>query len=250
MQNYNKTQSHPEKEFERHIFHRDQFAHYLRWTHVLKIANRNMKILDFGCGNANLLELLYRNKFRPQKYLGLDIRKQIIDGLKLKYKDLDFAEFKEQDLCGNINLDNDWDIIVCFEVIEHIGKKNVNTFLQNIKKLMNENTILLISTPCYDQETGAANNHIINGEVCELTYDEMQTALINNGFWVEDHFGTFASQRDYKPLMNEWQTKMFDHLKNYYDYNLVSNLMAPFFPKHSRNVLWKCRLKYKEVFHE
>ena len=31
---------------------------------------------------------------------------------------------------------------------------------------------------------------------------------------------------------------MFNHLKEYYDVNLLSNIMAPFFPKKSRNTLW------------
>jgi hypothetical protein len=35
---YNTTDLDPEATFERHVFHRDQFAHYLRWTHVLKAA--------------------------------------------------------------------------------------------------------------------------------------------------------------------------------------------------------------------
>ena len=38
---YNKTQLHPEQIFEKHIFHRDQFAHYLRWNYILKIVYGN-----------------------------------------------------------------------------------------------------------------------------------------------------------------------------------------------------------------
>lgn len=241
---YNKTQLHPEKEFERHIFHRDQFAHYLRWTHVLNIAKIGMNILDFGCGNANLLEVFYRNKFRPKSYLGLDIRKPTIEALREKYKFLDFARFEVLDLCGEFNVTNNWDIISCFEVIEHIGKQNVDKFLQNIKNCMNENTILLLSTPCYDAQTGAANNHIINSEICELTYNELKDAFIRNGLKIENSFGTFASQKDYKPFMNEWQRNMFDSLTKYYDSNLVSNLMAPIMDsQYARNVLWRCKLQ-------
>ena len=62
MSNYNTTQLNPETTFERHVFHRDQFAHYLRWSHILKIAKIGMNILDVGCGSGNLLEVFYRNK--------------------------------------------------------------------------------------------------------------------------------------------------------------------------------------------
>ena len=42
--------------------------------------------------------------------------------------------------------------------------------------------------------------------------------------------------------MNDWQLKMYEKLNEYYDSNLLSNLMAPFFPEYSRNVLWKCKI--------
>jgi hypothetical protein len=73
--------------------------------------------------------------------------------------------------------------------------------------------------------------------VQEFSWQELHD-LFNKHFVIVDSFGTFASQRDYKPLMNEWQTNMYNHLKRYYDSNLVANLMAPFFPQASRNTLW------------
>lgn len=205
-----------------------------------------MEILDIGCGNGNLLELLYRNKYRPKHYLGLDIRVSELAKAKEKFNNLEFAEFENADLCRPFNLNyNEWDIIVCFEVIEHIGKQNANIFLQNIKNHMNDKTTLLLSTPCYDESTGAAKNHIIDGEVCEFGYDELKN-ILEEYFEIEDNFGTFASQKDYKTHMNQWQLNMFNELKKYYDSNLVSNLMAPFFPEYSRNCLWICKLKQNE----
>ena len=60
---YNCTQLTPQQEFERHIYHRDQFAHYLRWTHVLRDARIGQTILDFGCGSGEMLEVFYRNRY-------------------------------------------------------------------------------------------------------------------------------------------------------------------------------------------
>lgn len=243
---YNKTQLHPEQAFERHVFHRDMFAHFLRWTYVLKIANIGMNILDFGCGSGNLAEVLYRNRYKAKEYLGLDIRQKTIKSSKEKFKDIEWIDFLTVDLVKDkTNFKpkdgTDWDIISCFEVIEHIGKENVNKFLNNIWNLASSNTILLISTPCYDKKIGAAKNHIINGVVCELTYDEMHDTLIRNGFVIDEVFGTFASQKDYKLKMNNWQMEMFNNLSKYYDINLISNIMAPLFPMESRNCLWRCK---------
>lgn len=245
--NYNKTQLSPDVEFERHIFHRDQFAHYLRWTHVLKTARINQEILDFGCGTGNLLEVLYRNRYRPKRYVGVDIRKRIIASNVERWKDLDFAEFYLADLCEpGLKSFGKFNIVISFEVIEHVGKKNAKNLLLNIIKNCNINSIVLLSTPVYDPRVGAAKNHIIDGHVGEFEFIELKD-LLNDLFITENVFGTFASVRDYKPLLKQgtWQLKMYEHLVRYYDSNLVSNIMAPFFPTQSRNCLW--RLKPRSV---
>jgi hypothetical protein len=40
-----------------------------------------------------------------------------------------------------------------------------------------------------------------------------------------------------------WEKEMYDTLKEYYDVNLLSNLMAPLFPNQSRNCLWVLTLR-------
>jgi len=243
---YNKTQLNPDTTFERHVFHRDQFAHYLRWTHVLKVAKIGMNVLDWGCGNGNLAEVLYRNRYKAKKYLGLDIRKKTIEIVKEKFKKVDWIDFKCKDLVEHLDIEkdigNDWDMICCFEVLEHVGKENAIKMIDNIAKACNQDTMLLLSTPVHDPKVGAAKNHIINGEIGEFGFEELKN-ILKKLFIVEDVFGTFASQKDYKSHMNEWQKEMFLCLKKYYDTNLVSNLMAPFFPKYSRNCLWRLKLK-------
>ena len=92
--NYNTTDLNPETTFKRHVFHRDQFAHYLRWTHILKESRIGEVICDFGCGNGNLLEVLYRNRFKQAKYIGIDIR----DNFKKDLKKLDWCDFYVEDL--------------------------------------------------------------------------------------------------------------------------------------------------------
>lgn len=65
---YNTTQLNPAATFERHVYHRDQFAHYFRWSHILKKImidyKNNINLLDFGCGSGELLEVAYRNRVR------------------------------------------------------------------------------------------------------------------------------------------------------------------------------------------
>jgi len=245
---YNTTDLNPLTSFERHVFHRDQFAHYLRRTKILNDANIWEIICDFGCGNGNLLEVLYRNKFRQKKYIWIDIRQQTINKAKEKFQNVERAEFLVEDLVNPQN----WvdfneikaDKVCSFEVLEHVWKQNGNKFMQNFKNCWHKDTIYYISTPNYDEKVWAAWNHMYDSwdwrwvAVQEFTHQELNDLFINNGFKIIKKFGTFASQKDYKPYMNEWQINMLNALKEYYDSNLISNIMAPMFPEYSRNTLW------------
>ncbi len=246
---YNTTQLHPEQSFEKHVFHRDQFAHYLRWSHVLKLAKIDMRILDVGCGNGNIYEVFYRNRFAPKEFVGVDIRGLTIQSNQQKFPRAKWytCDIVKQDL-PKASEGNDWDIITSFEVAEHVGKQNVPAFLDNIKKVAGPNTTILISTPCYDERVGAAENHTYDsgdgrGEAPhELTYQELKT-LIEERFTITKVYGTFASIKDYQQYFNGWQLEMFNHLKDYFDVNILSNILAPFFPEQSRNCLWVLKKK-------
>jgi cyclopropane fatty-acyl-phospholipid synthase-like methyltransferase len=250
IKKYNTTDLDPVTTFERHVFHRDQFAHYLRWTHILKEAKIGETIVDFGCGKGNLLEVFYRNKFKCKKFIGIDIRKQTIESAKEKFKPVDWAEFITDDL---IYPKEDYskfqaDKVCTFEVVEHVGKQNIDSFLKNFKSCGNENAIYYLSTPNYDEKVGAAGNHTYDSgdergiAIQEFSHLELQEHLEKH-FVIVKKYGTFASIRDYKPLMNDWQLHMFNSLKEYYDSNLLSNLMAPLFPEQSRNTLWILKQK-------
>lgn len=158
---YNTTDLSPDKSFERHVFHRDQFAHYLRWTHILKEARIGETICDFGCGGGNLGEVLYRNRFKQARYVGIDIREKTIAQAKEKFAKVDWMEFEAADLCKN---DYPYEEIqadkVCsFEVLEHVGKQNGHIFMQNFKACGSEDALYYISTPNHDAHVGAAGNH-------------------------------------------------------------------------------------------
>lgn len=241
--NYNVGELDPKSTFDRHIYHRDHFAHYLRWTHILKVAKRDEIVVDFGCGRGNLLEVLYRNRVKQKVYVGIDI----MDRMDEKLKTLDWVKFYQEDIVKPVDLDFKLfkaDRVVSFEVIEHVGKQNVHAFLKNFKDCGHPNATYYLSSPNYDEKVGASKPHIYDSghgegkQIHEFEHKELQGHIEDAGFIVIDKFGTFASIRDYKPLMNDWQAKMFDHLRRYYSSDLVSNLMAPFFPEQARNCLW------------
>ena len=61
---------------------------------------------------------------------------------------------------------------------------------------------------------------------------------------IEKKYGTFASIKDYKNDLKDWQIPMFKALSEYYDTNLLANIMAPMIPaEHARNCLWVLRVR-------
>lgn len=253
MKQYNTTDLDPEAAFERHVFHRDQFAHYLRWSHVLRESKIGESFVDFGAGKGNLLEVLYRNRYKPSKYVGLEYRESQVKKAREKFKNLPFpVEFYQQDIIHPTMDYSEFqaDKVVSFEVIEHVGKNNVDAFLKNFRACGHRKAMYYLSTPNYDKRVGAAGNHTYDSgdgrgkAVQEFDYFELEDAIEKNNFRVETTFGTFASQRDYKEYMNAWQQKAFHALERYYDSNLVSNIMAPIVDSaNARNILWVLRQK-------
>jgi 2-polyprenyl-3-methyl-5-hydroxy-6-metoxy-1,4-benzoquinol methylase len=235
MKNYNTTQLNPENCFERHVFHRDQVGHWLRWSHALRRLEINMNVLDFGCGSGNMAEVMYRNRYKGNLYLGLDIRKQTIEKNQENFKDVSWVQFAQADLTSP-DLDipkHDWNLITCFEVAEHVGKQRVPQLLENIAKQMGPETLLMISTPVFDSQVGAADNHTYDsGDGCgvaihEMTKEEFQT-MLEARFTVQERFGVFASVKDYKDHLEEYPglTKVYDRLKKYFDWLLSSQIKA------------------------
>lgn len=249
---YNCTQLDPYQALERQIEHRDQLAHLFRWTHILKVMRIGDTVTDFGAGTANLLETLYRNRFKAAHYIGLEIKRSTVEAAKEKFKDVEWAQFHTVDLVKEPL--EFFDALpkskhVCsFEVLEHVGKVNGQAFVDRFAACGDKDSIYYLSTPNYDPKVGAAGNHTYdsgdgNGvQPQEFTHEEI-ASLIAPKFDVIEKFGTFASQSDYKALLSPSQKEMFDKLSEYYSSNIIAILFAPLFPEQSRNTLWKMRLK-------
>jgi len=116
-----------------------------RMTYILDQVNnrdiRNLEILDVGCGGGIICEPLAR---LGAKVTGIDFAPNNIKAakihakknkLKIKYiyKDIEKSKLNEK-----------FDVILMFEVLEHLDnwKKTIN----NIKKNLNKNGIIIIST--------------------------------------------------------------------------------------------------------
>ena len=114
-------------------------------TYILEQINnrdiKNLKILDIGCGGGIICEPLAR---LGAKVTGIDFAPNNIKAakihskknkLKIKYIYKDIEKSK---------LDEKFDLILMFEVLEHLD--NWKKTIKNIKKNLNHNGIIIIST--------------------------------------------------------------------------------------------------------
>jgi 2-polyprenyl-3-methyl-5-hydroxy-6-metoxy-1,4-benzoquinol methylase len=262
---YNLTHLSPFKEFARgRLIHRDFNAHVFRWSHaammLFKRPNRETSaVLDIACGpDWPLLTTLHSNGSAPAYFLGVDAR----DCTKtIPVLSKTTVEFQQHDITKTLPAapatvtvqtvlsenprqigthdepKGEWDMIVCFEVLEHMPKESGLKLLDKIKEITSPNTLILFSTPVFDENVGMADNHLY-----EWGYEELKGEL-ESRFTLENHYGTFASLRDYTPLMTPQELNLLAKLKEYYNSAMVSCLMAPLYPHKARNVLWQ--LKYK-----
>ena len=267
-EDFNRTHLSVETAMQRVQLHRDYIAHAARYSHVVGKHLLSTKVrklhsgdgptvLDIGCGpELQLLNSMHCNRVKCSEYVGLEaadkfktrgterLENTVLSGKSNSLKNVELharADFLTHDFGEN----KTFDTVVCLEVIEHVQPHQANEFLCRAQTLMHDDSVFWVSTPCYDEKTGAADNH-----PNEMTYEALGALMEDLGFEVEEVYGTFASQKDYKHLIGTTIPKdFFDKLTAYYDTTLVSNILAPVVgAENSRNALWKLRKKQPENY--
>lgn len=231
----------------RGFIHRDYIAHCLRWSHVIKRLGQNKtyaktRLLDVGCGRElPLPTTLYSSRFILKAYYGVDYG-PINDVAVARFHSGKFPMdcFEKTDVCDITLADLDSEPVnhvTCFEMAEHVEPRHLLRALRHVRSLMSVNGIAWFSTPCWDRVACAANH------VNEMTYEAFGAVLQSCGFAIDAVHGTFASQRDYKHLVeaDPKLAEMYRRLSDYYDSNYLSTVFAPMFPAQSRNCLWEVR---------
>ena len=94
------------------------------------ITKKNVKVLDIGCGPAEILDILPKIH-----YYGFDINPVYINSAKIKY------ENKGKFFCKKLTSKNikylpKFDYILLLGVLHHLNDKEVNELMTNIKKVL------------------------------------------------------------------------------------------------------------------
>jgi ubiquinone/menaquinone biosynthesis C-methylase UbiE len=113
----------------------------MRYVFASKFV-KGKSVLDAGCGigyGSNFIA-----KAGAKKVIGIDISKDAIKVAKQRYEN-EQIQFMIMDITQLEFPENSFDVICCFEVIEHI--KNYHKALSELKRVLKNGGLCIISTP-------------------------------------------------------------------------------------------------------
>ena len=181
---------------------------------------KNSKILDFGCASGEFVNYL-KNDYNIK---GIDFSNNAIDIAKKKYFDIENSFYYYNQL---EELDDDFDIIVLWDVIEHV-KYPLETILL-LKQHLKKDGIIILSTP----NIGASISKVMKSKwafmtppehLCFFDKKSMNTMIEKTngkidywetkGKWVNLAFLFYKVKRIFPKLIPQF---LIDFIKKYFN---------------------------------
>ncbi len=114
--------------------------HHHRYRFAQKYC-RDKKVLDIACGEGYGCQILSET---AASVYGCDISKEIVAHAERKYPEI---KFRVGSVAENLFAEDSFDVITCFETIEHVPAEVQASALANFVKYLKPNGILIVSTP-------------------------------------------------------------------------------------------------------
>ena len=106
------------------------------------IKKSNLKILDIGCGPAQILEQIPRCD-----YYGYDIDQRSIQYAKKKYRQKNYHFYCKKFNKSEIKKLPKFDFVIFFGILHHLSNKEADKMLTLCKRIMKKNSKLLTEDP-------------------------------------------------------------------------------------------------------
>lgn len=169
--------------------------HYGRYLWAAQLANE-MNVLDAGCGAGYGAKILA--DAGASRVVGVDISETAVSEATKTYRD-ERIELCRGDLRALPFPEEEFDLVVCFEVIEHIDDRGV--MLDELRRVLKLDGVLCISTPNSRVYPPGNPHHVYEYEPEEFTKALSkrfsQVALYRQGAWLTSAVlsdGEFASR--------------------------------------------------------
>ena len=121
------------------------------------IPNIEIKVLDIGCGPAEIL-----NYIPNSIYYGYDIDKRSIDYARNHFQNLNHHFYCKKFTKKEIKKLPKFDYVILFGILHHLRNEEVKTILNLCKKVMKKNAILLTEDPIFIKNQNSIARFLIN----------------------------------------------------------------------------------------
>lgn len=243
------------KSFEDFDFRKDELMHIGRYfkgaqtiIETAKQLGRPVRVLDIGCGEMNTIRLFYRSFLEKktdiiESYTGLDIDYKMVENAKKQYGkayDSCNAHYEIVDLTVDPHLDVEdghYDVIICFEFLEHIKTEFAPAILEEAFRVLNEDGIAIFSTP----NSNGSNSRLPKDHIYEYSYEELISLFEQSGFTVDDAVGCCVNiSRIPAEEKEDWEEEIQRIYAAFGNNTAFSSVVvAPLFsPKYCKNVVY------------
>jgi 2-polyprenyl-3-methyl-5-hydroxy-6-metoxy-1,4-benzoquinol methylase len=146
-----------------------EYEHMPRYQYALSLAP-NRTILDFGCGTGYGSSILATS---ARAVVGVDIDESALEWARETHRK-PTLEFRKNSDFGASLPSQYFDLVTCFEMIEHVTADHQQLIIDSFIKVLKPDGVLLISTPNPDITALYGDNPY---HLCELTRDEFKALL-------------------------------------------------------------------------
>jgi SAM-dependent methyltransferase len=155
-----------------------QFAYKFAGEKIVK----NDTVLDYGCGGGYGTE--YLSRITEKKVVGYDIAQYVIAIDRQFFINRKNLNFFSESSC----IENKYDLVVSFQVIEHLSLVAVDNYLTHLKKYLKDDGLLIISTVNKNTTSHNLKKPIMPFHIHEY-YPQELLLLLKNYFSHVDCFG-------------------------------------------------------------
>lgn len=170
------------------------FGHHILKQSELPLT-ADLKVLDFGCGPGFIWDHL-KNAKSDWKYTAIDFsEKSILKVLEKAKGKKNFIEARHIQTLPTELKDNEFDVILLFEVVEHLNDDYLNNTIVEANRLLKKGGVLVITTP--------NNENLSNSKKfcpdCGAIFHEWQHVRK----WDRDTLNLFMDKFGFKPMLSK-----------------------------------------------
>ena len=231
---------------------RDYIAHAFRYGWPMNVVREYIgagaTILEMGCGSeipffrALTCDHSAVKYYKPKCFVAADLNRIKYHPQVTGCRSIILGECNIVDNPEKIPSDVDpFDLIVSFEVIEHMGKNDGETFLDSMFRFARRGRtegrcLLAVSTPVND-------GFIARNHVYEWRRSELRRAFEKRGGKVIGEYGMFSNLRPLMRALSPEERAVWNSMADFHNPHTLSCVFSVPHPEVARNIAWLVEVK-------